>query len=47
MPSALPMLAAVPASVLTAPAGMILRMVELPSSATYTAPAASTATPLG
>ena len=47
VPSALPLLAAVPASVLTTPAGVILRMVELFVSATYTVPAASTATPLG
>ena len=39
--------AAVPASVLTTPAGVMRRMVELAASATYSVPAASTATPVG
>ena len=36
-----------PASVVTTPAGVILRIVLLPVSATYTLPALSTATPSG
>src|SRR6476660_3485289 len=47
VPSVLPVLPAVPARVVTTPAGVILRMVALVWSATYTVPAASTATPTG
>ena len=47
VPSALPNTFAVPASVVTAPAAVILRIVLLPVSATYTLPAPSTATPNG
>src|SRR6478609_9888666 len=36
-----------PASVVTSPAGVILRITALSSSATYTLPALSTATPFG
>ena len=45
--SALPTTPAVPASVVTTPAGVILRIVLFPSSATYTFPALSTAAPNG
>ena len=47
VPSALPDEPAVPASVVTTPAGVIFRMVLLPVSATKTLPAPSTATPWG
>jgi len=47
VPSALPFTPAVPASVLTAPAGVILRMVSLPLSAMNTLPALSVAMPVG
>src|SRR5262245_40069127 len=47
VPSVLPVLPACPASVVTTPAGLILRMVWLPMSATYTLSDESTATPEG
>ena len=47
MPSALPELPALPARVVTTPAGVTFRIVWLSVSATYTLPALSTATPLG
>src|SRR5436190_413562 len=47
VPSALPLFPVSPASVVTIPTDVILRMVLLPASATYRLPAASTATPCG
>src|SRR5947207_1614754 len=47
VPSLEPTWPAVPANVLTAPAAVILRIVSLSASATYTLPAASIATLLG
>ena len=47
VPSAVPGLPAVPASVVTTPPDVIIRIVWLPVSPTYTLPAASTATPTG
>src|SRR5215831_16058982 len=47
LPSALPETPAVPASVVTTPAGVILRIVLFPGSATYKFPAVSVATPAG
>src|SRR5512142_937758 len=46
-PSRLPRLTAEPARVVTTPSGVILRLVALPVSATYTFPATSTARPPG
>ena len=47
VPSALPLTPANPASVLTTPAGVIIRIVWFQVSATYTLVALSTATPEG
>ncbi len=47
VPSALPETGTAPASVLTAAAGVILRIVLFDESATYALPALSTATPNG
>src|ERR1019366_3318022 len=47
VPSALPEVPARPASVVTTPAGVTFRIVQLTSSATNMLPAPSTATPVG
>ena len=46
-PSRLTQRPAIPAQVLTTPAGVILRIVQLPPSTTYSSPPLPTATPRG